>query len=71
MTNQDRHHQQGPEQQIGQSSQDDTDSEGLASKGLYRKPWRAGSKLGEPPGGNPAEQGIVHADPSKLKLLLG
>ncbi|KAK9820703.1 hypothetical protein WJX74_009789 [Apatococcus lobatus] len=64
-------HQQDSGDLNDQQSQDDIPRGGFASQELYRKPWRAGSKLNEQPSGNALEQGVVHADPSKLKLLLG
>ena len=65
-------HQQAPSEQFsGQPAESETDCGDIAGRELYRKPWRAGSRLGEQISGNAAEQGIVHADPAKLKLLLG
>ena len=64
--------QQAPREEIpGQPAESDTDGGDTAGREVYRKPWRAGSRLGDKASGNSAEQGIVHADPAKLKLLLG
>ena len=50
----------------------DGDASGsLASSLPYTKPWRTGSKLKENGNAQLAEQGVVLADPEKLKLLLG